>query len=62
MNGFGAQTLRDEVFRDELAQFDIVINDENAGGERRCRMVRGHRKHHKTCHHGDGRNRVKEPG
>jgi hypothetical protein len=24
-------------------------------------MVRGRRKHHRTCHQGDRRNRVKEP-
>ena len=61
VNGFGAQALGDEVFGDELAQFDIIINDENAGGERWGRVVRGRRKHHRTRHHGDRRNRVKEP-
>ncbi len=62
VNGFCAQALGDEVFGDEVAQFDVIINDENAGGERWRRMVRGHRKSHKTCHHDDRRNRVKEPG
>ena len=57
VNGFGAQALRDEVFGDELAQLDIIINDENAGGECWGRMVRGHRKHRGICHLGDGRNR-----
>jgi hypothetical protein len=58
VNSFGAQALGDEVFGDEFAQLDVVINDENAGGERWCCMVRGHREHRRTCHRGDGA----EPG
>jgi hypothetical protein len=57
MDGLGAQALRNEVFRDEFAQLDIVIHDQNAGVEHRGCIVRRHRKRHRACHHGRSRNR-----
>jgi hypothetical protein len=57
VDGFCAQALRDEVFGDELAEFDVVIHDQNASVERWGCVVRRHGKSHRGCHHGRKRNR-----
>jgi len=62
VDGFGAKALGDEVFGNEFAELDIVIDDQNAGFERWGCVVRRHGRRHRTCHRGRERNRVREPG
>jgi len=57
MDGFGAQALRNEIFRDEVAQLNVVIHDQNAGVERWSCIFRRHGKRHRACHHGGKRYR-----
>ncbi len=57
MDGFGAQALRNEIFRDEFAQLNVVIHDQNAGVERWSCIFQRHGKRHRACHHGGKRYR-----
>jgi hypothetical protein len=57
MDGFGAQSLRNEIFRDEFAQFHVVIHNQNAGVKCWDCIFRRHGKRHRACHHGGKRYR-----